>query len=251
MEGSSYTNSPYRNIPEELLNDYTVNNSIPVLDWYFDGRNDLMSSIWSDNYINEFKENFSIKNVKENNIKNECYPGASLMLLKAFDLHNIRNKKIAVIGSISPWIEVILLQLENDVTTMEYNVPILETNQLKCKSYWDFQKSDEKYDCIVTYSSIEHSGLGRYGDPLDPNGDITCMKDIHNHLIDNGILVWGAPVGHDAVVWNAHRIYGKIRLPLIFDGFEEKEWIDHNKEQLINQDLRINSANPVVVLHKL
>ena len=251
MEGKYYKDSPYRNIPEELLGDYTLNNSIPVLDWYFDGRNDLMSSVWSDNYINEFKENFSVRNVKENNIKNECYHGASLMLLKAFESHNIRNKKIAVIGSISPWIEVILLQLDNDVTTVEYNVPTLETNQLKCTSYWDFQKSDEKYDCIVTYSSIEHSGLGRYGDPLDPNGDITCMKDIRNHLIDNGILIWGAPVGQDAVVWNAHRIYGKIRLPLIFDGFEEKEWIDHNKEELINQDLRINSANPVVVLHKL
>jgi hypothetical protein len=251
MEGKCYKDSPYRNIPEELLGDYTLNNSIPVLDWYFDGRNDLMSSVWSDKYINEFKENFSVRNVKENNIKDECYHGASLMLLKAFELHNIRNKKIAVIGSISPWIEVILLQLDNDVTTVEYNVPTLETNQLKCTSYWDFQKSDEKYDCIVTYSSIEHSGLGRYGDPLDPNGDITCMKDIRNHLIDHGILIWGAPVGQDAVVWNAHRIYGKIRLPLIFDGFEEKEWIDHNKEQLINQDLRINSANPVVVLHKV
>ena len=115
----------------------------------------------------------------------------------------------------------------------------------------DFQKSDEMYDCIVTYSSIEHSGLGRYGDPLDPNGDLTCMRDIYNHIVDKGILIWGAPVGKDAVVWNAHRIYGNIRLPLIFSGFEEKEWIGCNKEDLTNQELSNNSYNPVVVLYKI
>jgi len=246
-----YTDSPYENIPKELLNDYTMNNTIPILVWYIDGRHDLKSSIWSDNYINEYKQNFSIENIHNNNIQNECYAGASLILLKAFEKYNIKNKKIAVIGSISPWIEVILLQLNNNVTTVEYNVPKLETEQLKCISYWDFQKSDEVYECIVTYSSIEHSGLGRYGDPLDPNGDLTCMRDIYNHIAYKGILIWGAPVGKDAVVWNAHRIYGNIRLPLIFSGFEEKEWIGCNKEDLTNQGLSNNSYNPVVVLYKI
>jgi hypothetical protein len=104
-----------------------MNDTIPVLYWYIDGRNDLKSSIWSDDYINEYKQIFSIENVYNNNLQNECYPGASLMLLKTFEKYNIKNKKIAVIGSISPWIEVILLQLNNNVTTVEYNIPKLET----------------------------------------------------------------------------------------------------------------------------
>lgn len=29
------------------------------------------------------------------------------------------------------------------------------------------------FDFAASYSSIEHSGLGRYGDPLDPNADLT------------------------------------------------------------------------------
>ena len=67
---------------------------------------------------------------------------------------------MAVIGSISPWIEVILLNYENNVTTVEYNVPDSKTEKIKSLSYWDFIKTEKKYDCIITFSSIEHSGLG-------------------------------------------------------------------------------------------
>jgi hypothetical protein len=31
------------------------------------------------------------------------------------------------------------------------------------------------FDAIVTFSSIEHSGLGRYGDALNPWGDIIAI----------------------------------------------------------------------------
>ena len=30
-----------------------------------------------------------------------------------------------------------------------------------------------KFDAISSYSSIEHDGLGRYGDPINPNGDFS------------------------------------------------------------------------------
>ena len=245
----NYTNSPYNTIPIELVELYTCNNKIPILEWYIDGTNDLIEKNWTDEYVNNYKEMFSINNIKSNTIT-ECYSGASLVLLKAFEQYSITNKNVAVIGSISPWIEAILLNLNNNVTTVEYNVPNLTSDLLKCISYWDFQKTSELYDCIVTYSSIEHSGLGRYGDPLDPEGDIKCMKDINNNIINNGILIWGAPVGHDALVWNAHRIYGKIRLPMVFENFEELTWIDYNKNDLLDRPLSDNSINPVVVLKK-
>ena len=119
---NEYTNSPYSKIPTELLNSYTCNGTIPVLDWYIDGTNDLMEKNWTDEYINSYKYKFSVENVKKNNIS-ECYNGASLMLLKAFELYDIKNKNVAVIGSISPWIEAILLNFNNNVTTVEYNVP--------------------------------------------------------------------------------------------------------------------------------
>ena len=45
-------------------------------------------------------------------------------------------------------------------------------------------------------------------------------------------------------------IYGKIRLPLLFNGFEEIEWVNIDKNYLLGQPLRSNAINPVVVLKK-
>lgn len=99
-----------------------------------------------------------------------------------------------------------LLNLNNKVTTIEYNVPNSTCEILFCKDYYtDFQHKNNNYDCIVTYSSIEHSGLGRYGEILDPDGNIKTMHDIYSNLKENGLLIWGAPEGKDALVWNVLR----------------------------------------------
>ena len=77
------------------------------------------------------------------------------------------------------------------------------------------------------------------------------MKTIHKNLKKGGYLIWGAPVGEDAVVWNAHRIYGKKRLKLMFEGFKEIEWINIDKEELLGMPLYSNAYQPVIVLKKL
>ena len=125
--------------------------------------------------------------------------------------------------------------MSNKVTTIEYNVPSInfEDIELQCKDYFNhFDKNTEIYDAIVTFSSIEHSGLGRYGDPLDPNGDIKTMNNIYKNLSEDGIVIWGAPVGKDALTWNAHRIYGPSRLPLIFKNFKELKWYGRSKHKV-------------------
>ena len=72
----------------------------------------------------------------------------------------------------------------------------------------------------MTFSSIEHSGLGRYGDPLDPIADLRELDKISCLLKSNGILFIGLPTGHDRVAFNAHRIYGAIRWSMIAAGFQ-------------------------------
>ena len=117
-------------------------------------------------------------------------------------------------------LEAILLNYgAANVTTVEYNDPQFAHEKIETLPYTEFEKIRGRFDAIITYSSIEHSGLGRYGDPLDPDGDKRSMESIHESLVDNGILFWGAPVGHDVLVWNVHRIYGPVRLRYIFDGF--------------------------------
>lgn len=46
-------------------------------------------------------------------------------------------------------------------------------------------------DFAFSYSSIEHNGLGRYGDPLDPNADLHDME-----MLSCIIRPGGARLGH-------------------------------------------------------
>lgn len=249
---SSYINSPYKVIPEELVNKYTINGTIPILDWWLDGSKSN-GVVWTNSYIDEFRNTFTPNNIR-NNMEGKSPYGHEVCvnLLNSFEKYNIRNKTVAVVGSETPWIEAILMNLNNKITTIEYNVPESKYENLECKDYFKFfEHNSDTFDVIVTFSSIEHSGLGRYGDPLDPDGDIKTMDAIHKNLKSDGILIWGAPVGKDALTWNVHRVYGNIRLPMIFKNFTEIDWFGYSKELLLNQPLQNNGYQPVVVLKKL
>jgi len=54
---------------------------------------------------------------------------------------------------------------------------------------------------------VEHIGLGRYGDPLDPDGDLKAMGELTRVLAPGGNLLFVVPVGEPRVMFNAHRIY--------------------------------------------
>jgi hypothetical protein len=84
----------------------------------------------------------------------------------------------------------------------------------------EFEKEDYQYDGAISISSVEHSGLGRYGDPLDPDGDLKSMKFLHGKLKPGALLFLSVPIGKDQILWNAHRVYGRERLPLLIDGFK-------------------------------
>lgn len=54
---------------------------------------------------------------------------------------------------------------------------------------------------------IEHIGLGRYGDPIDPEGDIKALRELNRVLAPGGDLLVVVPVGAPRICFNAHRIY--------------------------------------------
>lgn len=243
----------HKTIPPQLINEFTLFGRIPVINSFRDDSK-ILHSKWDNNFILNHINNYT-ENKILNNLCGQTTYGIDTVryLLHSFVKYNIINKKVAVIGSETPWIEAMLINLGNNVTTIEYNVPEINSNYLNVKNYFDyFENNNHEYNAIVSFSSIEHSGLGRYGDPIDPNGDIKTMKTIYNNLKNDGFLIWGAPIGKDCLVYNLHRIYGRIRLPLIFGDFKEIQWIGGNKEELLNIPLLdANSfVQPVVVLQK-
>ena len=54
---------------------------------------------------------------------------------------------------------------------------------------------------------LEHIGLGRYGDPLDPDGDLKAIGELVRVLAPGGNLLVATPVGRPRVEFNAHRVY--------------------------------------------
>jgi hypothetical protein len=54
---------------------------------------------------------------------------------------------------------------------------------------------------------IEHIGLGRYGDPLDPAGTMKAMAELARVLAPGGNLFIATPVGAPRLCFNAHRLY--------------------------------------------
>ena len=54
---------------------------------------------------------------------------------------------------------------------------------------------------------VEHVGLGRYGDDLDPNGTRKAVAELARILAPGGDLYLSVPVGRSRVCFNAHRIH--------------------------------------------
>lgn len=55
---------------------------------------------------------------------------------------------------------------------------------------------------------VEHVGLGRYGDQLDPDGDLKAIAELKRVLAPGGLLLFVVPVGGlSKIMFNAHRIY--------------------------------------------
>jgi hypothetical protein len=72
----------------------------------------------------------------------------------------------------------------------------------------DKNSPKEVTDSLSCLHVIEHFGLGRYGDPLDPLGHIKGFNNILKMVKPNGTLYISFPIGRqNEVHFNAHRVF--------------------------------------------
>ena len=81
--------------------------------------------------------------------------------------------------------------------------------------------SIESLSCMHT---VEHVGLGRYGDTVDPEGDLLAAKELSRVVAKNGNLLFVVPVGKPRIQFNAHRIYSYEMVINMFPVFTIKEF---------------------------
>lgn len=71
---------------------------------------------------------------------------------------------------------------------------------------------------------IEHIGLGRYGDPLDPLGSIKAAHELQRVVSRDGSLYLSLPVGRERVCFNAHRVHSPITVFKMFPQMKLAEF---------------------------
>ncbi len=83
--------------------------------------------------------------------------------------------------------------------------------------------ADQSIASLSCMHVIEHIGLGRYGDPLDSDGDLKAMNELKRVLAPEGDLLFVVPTGYPRICFNAHRIYSPEQIIEIFSDLQLKE----------------------------
>lgn len=75
--------------------------------------------------------------------------------------------------------------------------------------------ADEFFDAIVAVSTVEHIGVGYYGDPRYEDGDFAAIREMARILKKNGRILVTSPYCRDYLLTESERIYDEIRLDKI------------------------------------
>jgi SAM-dependent methyltransferase len=67
--------------------------------------------------------------------------------------------------------------------------------------------ADASVQSLSSLHVVEHIGLGRYGDRIDPQGWRAGLRELERVLAPGGRLYLSTPVGRDRVCFNAHRVF--------------------------------------------
>ena len=206
-------------IPHELIPYFTFNRVVEITD------HDLLKDIYLGAAVTRVWTVAEIDQIVDE-VKNGVHRGTYGQAETNYVRDNIgtlpiAGKSILVIGTELPWVEAILLYHgAAKVTTLEYAEIRSEHDQIKTMQPHQFRERSiagtlESFDGVVSHSSLEHSGLGRYGDALNPWGDILAVARAWCVTKPGGFLYLGLPTGKDLIHSNWHRIYGRIRWPLV------------------------------------
>lgn len=248
---------PPRTPPHDVHEKFTMGGRIPVSSFYFAQKYNgetAMVDTWSQKLVDSYiKKTENLRNrffdsksaLKGKHRRTSMLKGknaqrrytvshygfqSTVDVAKAMHSWNehIKGCRILVVGSENPWLEGMLLSFgAKEVTTLEYGRiisqhPLVQTITVdEMRSAFSQNQSTyfRMFDTAFSFSSIEHSGLGRYGDPINPFGDLEQVAQVSCLLRKGGVFFLGFGIGKDKIEWNAHRIYGKVRLPFITVNF--------------------------------
>lgn len=94
---------------------------------------------------------------------------------------------------------------------------------------------DDEFDAVLSLCTLEHLGLGRYGDEIDLDADKKALKEMLRALKPGGYLIFTTEItrAKPFIGFNAHKVYGYEMLREFCSGLkclEEKFWSRKTKD---------------------
>jgi hypothetical protein len=109
-----------------------------------------------------------------------------------------------------------------DVRPLKSEVSRLKFIQADCMNMKNIKSNS--ISSLSTLHVIEHFGLGRYGDPIDPMGYKKAIDEIKRVIKPGGNLYFATPIGRQRLEFNAHRVFNPEYIISLFEGFELVEF---------------------------
>jgi hypothetical protein len=204
---------PPREIPAILHGRFTLDGRIPVTERYFDRTYPANHPlIYTDAEIDSCLDRIA-------HGETSVYGGLDRHLMAALARYPVAGKSVVNVGSTSTWCESVCLHHGALPTTIDYNPIVSLSPRLRTMTVAQWEASGERFDAALSISSFEHDGLGSYGDPLDPDGDLKAMRRMKQIVKPGGLMFLNVPTGPDLLAWNSHRVYGPIRRPMLLEGW--------------------------------
>lgn len=128
----------------------------------------------------------------------------------------------------------------------DYRPPALQLDNLQC-DFIDLNALPFESNSVNTLScmhTVEHIGLGRYGDPLDAEGDLKAIKELKRVIKPGGTMLFVVPVGKPKIMFNAHRIYSHAQIINYFSGFTLQDFsiVNDKNEFIMNATVELSDA---------
>jgi SAM-dependent methyltransferase len=154
-----------------------------------------------------------------------------------FDQHYIYHPAWAarILAQIRPALHVDISSILSFSTIVSAFVPVkfydyrpaqLHLNNLQ-SDFADLIKLPFENNYLQSLScmhTIEHVGLGRYGDPLDAEGDIKAINELQRVAKQGGTILFVTPVGQPRIEFNAHRVYSFEQIVSYFSNCKLQEF---------------------------
>lgn len=143
----------------------------------------------------------------------DCWAAKHIFELKPKHHYDV-GSSLKTIGILSQFVPITMI----DIRPIEIELPNLF---FKKGSILELPFVDDSIETLSCLCVVEHIGLGRYGDPLDPFGSEKAIKELKRVLKPGGILLLSVPVDNEnKIYFNAHRAFTRDYILELFYDFE-------------------------------